>query len=324
MKRNFKTNIGLIILLAVILTGAWVSCKKTAVGYLSQQMRYSNPQIDIPQGQLFISSSLNFDGSTAPYNVKLLSITNMATGQPASKFLENDSLQVWTAAPNQGKDTSLSMILAKRKDTLLPIFSINPYNGQITVLPTSTKVDTGYYSIDISVSNIGGTRIFKNAASIHLTEGLPYAIKGSVWGRSTASSNESNAGYKPMRTEVVKLADSPNRLILKIVDKNGIPFDPKKGEITDRYSGGARLQDYGDLTYSSPLAVTDTAIVYPLPFVEFPLFSLSNGKNAYYRVPHKYIDIDRNIYPRLDLRIYQFGTFEIIMHLDNVVRINPG
>ena len=67
----------------VLLTG----CKKTPVGYISDNMYYSLNPFTVSQGITTVSNGLVADGSTAPISVKLLSVRDLATGKDASGYL---------------------------------------------------------------------------------------------------------------------------------------------------------------------------------------------------------------------------------------------
>ena len=80
------------------------------------------------------------------------------------------------------------------------------------------------------------------------------------------------------------------------MDKNGVPFNPKTGEFTKRPNSGLNpnppflqnLQDYAPDTY----VTTDTAISIKYPLVPFPIVTLGNGFNMYYRIPSQFVHID--------------------------------
>jgi hypothetical protein len=95
---------------------------------------------------------------------------------------------------------------------------------------------------------------------------------------------------------ITRFADTPNVFIYKLMDKNGVVFNPKAGEIAKRPNAGLNpnppflqnLQDYAPDTYSA----TDTAMVLKYPLVPFPIASLGNGYNMYYCIPSQYVKID--------------------------------
>ena len=138
--------------------------------------------------------------------------------------------------------------------------------------PIETAPESGAYSIG---------RLKANTAS------------GASNGGISSFNNQSN----PFVVETItRYADSPNVLVIKVVDKNGVVFNPKKNEIMKRPNSGLNpnppylqnLQDYAPDTFEA----TDTALTLKYPLVPFPIVSLGNGLNMYYRIPAAFVTID--------------------------------
>ncbi|MEX6686573.1 hypothetical protein QTN47_03655 [Danxiaibacter flavus] len=96
--------------------------------------------------------------------------------------------------------------------------------------------------------------------------------------------------------KITRFADTPNVVIVRITDKNGQVFNPAKGEVAKRPNSGLNptppflqnLQDYAPDIYKA----LDTAMFLKFPLVPFPIASLGNGYNVYYRIPTKFVHID--------------------------------
>ena len=95
---------------------------------------------------------------------------------------------------------------------------------------------------------------------------------------------------------VTRVGDSPNVISIKVTDRNGVPFNPRLGEIAKRPNSGVNpnppflqnLQDYAPDTF----VATDTALTLKYPLVPFPISSLGNGFNQYYRIPTAFVTMD--------------------------------
>ena len=98
---------------------------------------------------------------------------------------------------------------------------------------------------------------------------------------------------------ITRFADTPNILLLKFTDRNGIPFNPKSGEIIKRPATGLNpnppylqnLQDYAPDTYLA----TDTTISIKYPLAPFPIASLGNGYNMYYNIKTYAVQTDSTL-----------------------------
>jgi hypothetical protein len=96
---------------------------------------------------------------------------------------------------------------------------------------------------------------------------------------------------------ITRVSDTPNLFVLKILDKNGVIFNAANGEIMKRPNSGLNpnppylqnLQDYAPDTFTEP---ETGSLNLEYPIVPFPIGSLGNGYNMYYRIPTQYVVID--------------------------------
>jgi len=122
-----------------------------------------------------------------------------------------------------------------------------------------------------------------------------------------------------------------NKVVVKIVDKNGVPFNPKKGEIARRPNSGTAggyLQTMQDYSISTTLFDDRMEFVYGV--LPFPLVSLGNGFNYYYRIPAPYVNFDDslglpyNTYScnaRFSFQAFVPGTYQVDVIVPQVTRV---
>lgn len=292
-----------------------IGCTKIQNGYISPTMEYSTKLFVAPQGQIAQSNSLVGDGSSLPLSIKWTHIYD-STGKIVDDiFLKKYPVGIWTASYDPKTDTSYASIMAKRATEELPPFTVNATSGVISTNSATLYVPLGTYSLDLEVSNSEGTVALKNAIQIEIASALPVqtADDGGVGAFSLSRLNANTSGgatthdgvtsvffngnYNPFVVySVTRLADTPNVLTVKVVDRNGVVFNPKAGEIMKRPNSGLNpvppflqnLQDYAPDTFTA----SDTAMSLKYPLTPFPIASLGNGYNMYYILPTKYVHMD--------------------------------
>ncbi len=286
------------------------NCTKIANGFISPTMQYSNKLFLVPQGQIASSNSLVSDGSTIPLNVQWVHIYD-STGKIADDiFQKTYPVGVWSTAYNPLTDTTYASIIAKRTMQDLPPIQLNATSGVLTSNSATLNIPAGNYSLDIQVTNTAGTQLIKNAITIDIESTPPLftdqdpSIGAFSFGRLIANTPTSatNGGYfnganNPYVIQTItRFADTPNIIIVKMTDRNGVVFNPAAGEIQKRPNSGLdpvppflqNLQDYAPDTYKA----LDTAMYLKYPVVPFPIASLGNGFNMYYRIPTQFIHLD--------------------------------
>jgi hypothetical protein len=287
---------------------------KPKEGFLSDNLYYLPNPFVAPKGTVSQSKPLQTDGSTDPISVKLLSIRNKATGKEATELLKEKEIQVFTGTVEY-TDNSVELLNKKLSKKMVRPLNIAPIGGRIEISQASEYIDTGTYVIDIEVSNVRGKKILNNIEEIRIVEKKHYdlissAATNSVPGNETVFTNV--PGGFPVT--VTHIPNGPDKIILKIVDKNGTPFNPKAGQIIPR---GDRPQ-FADLDPYFVEEKTDTALVFQYPAVPFPLFtnagkygSSYNNYLNYYRVPSTANSADLNYNPTVAFRVYSKGTWII-------------
>ena len=312
--KKFRKIITGAILLLIACPGFFISCTKYGNGFLSPSIQYAVNEFSITRGRIAKSYSLITDGSSVPMHVKWVHIYD-ATGKIVdSLFSKKYPVAIWTAAYDPLTDKDYASIIAKRSVAELTPIVVNESNGTIEANSGTIYLPIGSYTMDLEVSNAAGTQVLKNIMKINIIDGKPIEltpeigsfslsllIAGTGSGAGTAGGSNGgtlfNGNNNPfVEYTITRFADTPNVFIYKVMDRNGVVFNPKNGEIAKRPNSGLNpvppflqnLQDYAPDTYLA----TDTAMTLKYPLVPFPIASLGNGFNMYYRIPSQFVTID--------------------------------
>jgi hypothetical protein len=302
-------------LLLITCSGVFISCTKYGNGFLSPTVQYAVNQFTITKGRIATSYSLITDGSSVPMHVRWTHINDATTGKIMdSLFAKKYLVPVWTAAYNPITDTNYAKIVAKRGVAELTPIVVNESNGTIEANSGTIYLPTGTYTMDLEVTNSAGTQVLKNIMQINLVDGksieldpetgafsLSLLVANTASGAGAAGGNNNGTLFNGVNNPFVsytitRFADTPNIFIYKVMDRNGVVFNPKNGEIAKRPNSGLNptppflqnLQDYAPDTFLAG----DTAMSLKYPLVPFPIASLGNGYNMYYRIPSQFVAID--------------------------------
>lgn len=270
-----------------------LACQKVMKGYLSDDIYYLSNPMTVPQGVVTVSESLVANGSTAPLSVSLLGITNMQTGKRVdSLFLSPKALQVYKSAVTYA-DSTLAALRSKIGDSLVAPFGVSPIGGRMQFTGTTLYIPQGSYSMDLSVSNIRGARVFKNICEIDIVPTRFFIQTGAAYGYLLDTITQGRSNISPV-LDATRNESGDAKIIIKWEDADGNVFNPKAGEVTSR-NGLPSFQSW-DPYYKVEL--TDTAFVYQYPdkVPVFPVFNpaLVNGTTytdywCYYKMPAKYV-----------------------------------
>jgi hypothetical protein len=196
--------------------------------------------------------------------------------------------------------------MAKRGVAEVEPINILEANGSVIATPATIYIPGGKYDVDIEVSNKAGSRVFKKMISLNIVNGKTvestpetgaYSLGTLQANTPTGGPLHFNGNNNPFVIETItRFADTPNVMIVRVQDKDGAYFNPKNNEIMKRPNSGLNpnppflqnLQDYAPDTFTA----TDTALVLRYPLVPFPIASLGNGYNMYYRLPTQFVTID--------------------------------
>lgn len=323
-------NILCFIVLGLILS----SCSKITEGFLSDTIRYRDSVIYCKRGMtLTLSDRINADGSTPPFEFKMLNLRNKVTGQPApEEFMKEYEIEVFKEGMtfNAATDTTVALLKAKRELKKVKPMEFNAISGQISFNRASANLPLGVYTFDLEAKNRWGTKIYKSFAEIHVIEPflndvfeLTYA---SLTG-SNASETFTPAYNSNIKVTCKKISDEGARIVLKIVDKNGHAWDPSAGQVIKR---GDRPTFESHVRFN-PIEKTSTGMICDYEVAPFPLTRFNDGKtdwvyNIYYRIPMRFAAMDghpnHNINPVFGFRVLMEGTFEVEVKLMNVAAVN--
>ena len=206
-----------------------------------------------------------------------------------------------------------------------PCFDFNIHTGAFTFYNTTDSVPDGTYTYDVKATNESGSKIYKNIATFTLYDGLPYENDGAAC--SWFQDNTTNNGTISTPTMTIqRQSTNGDRVILKLVDENGTPFNPANNEYIPR---GDR-SSFETFARFHPLIVTDTALICDFELTPFPIVQAAQGYTIYYRIPSNIALIDPGyaptadrIYstnPRFTFRLWQDGTYLVTIQIPNVTR----
>ncbi|MCC6288918.1 MAG: hypothetical protein IT249_13630 [Chitinophagaceae bacterium] len=303
MKTIYK-YLSVAICISTVLT--WYGCTKVESGFLSPYIQYAVNEFSIIRGRTSKSYSLITDGSSIPMKVRWVHIYDESGKTVDSLFSKTYPVTIWTAGYNAKTDITYAAITAKQKVTELPPITVNESNGTIEANAGTLNLPLGKYSMDVEVTNEAGTQILPKLMTIYIVEGKSIEISPETGAFSCSmlmAGTASGAGVlfngpnNPfVEYSITRYADTPNIFTVRVADRNNVAFDPSKGEIAKRPNSGINpnppflqnLQDYAPDTFIA----TDSVMSLKFPLVPFPIQSLGNGYNMYYRIPTAYVQID--------------------------------
>jgi hypothetical protein len=322
--RNILLSIFSVILIA--------ACEKVEPGFLSEQMRYKDNVIYCKRGlALQQSDRINTDESTPPVTFKMMNLRDKSSGKPAPQaFFEDYDVLVFKEGEsfNVETDTSVEQLNKKREVQKLKPMYFNENSGQFVFNKASVNLPLGEYVFDIAAQNVNGARTFTGFGQITVAD--PdlddiFTIEDNV-----SNAFDVNNVVTPMRNPkmtLTKISDEGARVILKLVDKNGNPFNPKAGEIIKR---GDRpvFENYARF---HPVITTDTAMIIDFELAPFPLTKHNDGATdwghlMYYRIPSKFVKVDNmtpnaySVNPRFAFVVKLEGTYIVEIRFTDAVR----
>ncbi|KAA9037763.1 hypothetical protein FW778_16880 [Ginsengibacter hankyongi] len=304
MKKN-KIIPFIIVFSAIAFIELFGGCTKIQHGYLSPFIAYQATEFTVVAGRTTFSTTLNLDGSTTPIHAKWLHFYDSTGKNVDAIFSKKNLVDIWTAAFDPKSDLSFDQISAKlQKDTLEPL-SVSEESGVITSNAGSLNLPLGTYTMDLQVSNPEGTEVLKNILKINIVHGNPMETDPQVgtFAVGWALANQAQVNYfyngpniPYLKYTINRISDQPNLLIVKVMDKNGVPFNPKSGEIKGRPNTGLNpnppylqnLEAYAPDTYET----TDTSMSVKFPLAPFPTASLGNGYHMYYNISASAVIVD--------------------------------
>lgn len=320
-----------ILVIAAILFTGFAGCKKSEIGFLSENVFYRSNPIVAEQGAVTYSSPLEVDGSTAPIKVKLVDVRDKATGKSViDSFLKEREITTFLGEITSS-DTSLEMINKKLTKKMVKPFNVAEIGGRLEFSAATKHLAAGTYEIDIEINNVKGSRVLKNVCDIVLK---PLTDPYTVYYRRIQTSEPGldnpqtfitdNAGGFPI--DINYISSSENKIILKWVDKNGNPFNPK----TDIRRNSETFPVFSDWDPFFPQITTDSTMEFQFPStgLSFPVFKVlpivggapaawDNGI-CYYRILAGSNDINKTLRLTHAIRYNADGIYNVTFHLNLV------
>ncbi len=312
MHRRSAQFASIIALLIISCCFTYTGCTKYAKGFLSPYIDYAVNQLIITRGRNNTSYTLNTDGSTTPMTVSWTHIYDSAGNIVDTLFARKYATTIWTGSYDPTVDTTLTSITAIQGTDSLPAVYLNPSNGEIITYASTINIPLGTYTMDIKITNPGGTETLSKLMSLTFVDGAyietspqqgNFENNTVVAGTATTGPNFFNGPNDPFDSVIItQTAASPNQLVVVVTDKFGTPFSPASGELVKRPNAGLdpnppflpNLQDYSFGTYQP----SDTGFSLQFPIVPFPTAgqitasAQGDGNNMYYRIPTQYVVID--------------------------------
>lgn len=323
-----------LLFLAAVLLGSGMSCSEIEEGFLSDGIRYKDNVISCKRGvTLSMSDRIDVDGSTPPYEFRMLNLREKTTGEPApAEFFTEYEILVFKEGMvfNAETDTTLDLLNQKRELVKRTPMIFNGVSGQLIFNKASVNLPLGEYAFDIEMTNVHGTKLFEDLAQVNVMDPTIEDMFEVTYQAATGSdSSETFTAINAPRLSCTKISNEGARVILKITDKNGIPWNPAEGEVIKR---GDRPMFETHARFN-PVIETDTALICDFEVAPFPLTAYidQNGTDwsylIYYRIPKAYAQIDglpnNNVNPVFGFRLFMEGTYVVEVRLTDVVRIAP-
>ncbi len=312
---------------------ALAACSKIENGFQSDNIRYKSNIIQAKRGMsLTMSDRINADGSTPPYKFELLNLRDAETGAAAPKeFFTDYEMLVFKQGMvfNAETDTTVELLNQKRENVKKPPMEFNEISGQLIFNRASANLPLGRYAFDVNFTNQRGTKLFENLATIEIVDpSIEDMFEVTYQAATGSSASEVFTTTTAPKVTSKKVSNEGARVILKIVDKTGKPFNPKAGEIVKR---GDRPMFESHVKFN-PVITTDTALICDFEVAPFPLTKLidKNGTDwsylNYYRIPMKFASIDglpnNNVNPVFGFRVLMEGTYIVEVKLPSVTRVS--
>lgn len=309
----------------LLLPGCYKAIDKK--GFLSNDLYLKGADtIMIPLGGKGSTDIAWLDGSSMPAHFSIENVRD-ENGNRSEQFFTKYNYSTWIKPYNNKTDTTLDLIKAKISDRELPCFDINPVNGMLQYLETTSNLKNpgDIFHVDVKVSNSKGEKIYKDYAILKLTSDK----KPFTFYRSTVAIILVNGGgqttftlydYIPEEAldrhqniydrngkellDIYKLSDEPStgiKVLIQYKDSNGKIFDSK--DYATYASGTESYFDYAVNRVNTPEGAMIEFPMTPWPANPGLLSYLKGGTMDFTTLDtaklHKELYID-NKYPYLN------------------------
>lgn len=299
-----KKNVKIICIVSVALALTYACTKKPQEGFLGNTFFYlSNPFTGI-KGRVTTSAPIQADGSTNPLTVKLLSIRNLA-GKEADELKKTYEIPIYKGEVTP-QDSTPQLLALKLGTAMYKPFNVNALGGRLELTPATALLDTGTYVFDVEVSNIRGSKTINNVARVRITPSVPSQLIRQ-FANTSMPNQELTFTNQGTFTTTLERREGPNQIIIRFLDRNGVAFNPRAGEVLPRIGTAAAPRFvFRQFAPYFPEVVNDTAFVYQYPekTPTFPLYMLNNAYLSSYRIPAAFNTLGQNINPEFAFRLF--------------------
>jgi hypothetical protein len=110
------------------------------------------------------------DGSSQPCQFSIENIRDKA-GIRSEQFFKEYNYRTWIKPYNFMTDKTQEAVLAKLADRVVPCFMINPVNGQLQYIETTSNLTKpgDVYNVDVRVTNSKGSKVYPDYAILKLS-----------------------------------------------------------------------------------------------------------------------------------------------------------
>jgi hypothetical protein len=295
-----------IIIYSIVLLGL-SGCYKVSLekGFLSDDLYLKGADtILVPLGGKGSTDVAWVDGSSLPC---VFSIDNIRdkSGARSEQFFTKYLYSTWIKPYNNKTDTTVALIKAKISEKEMPCISINPINGMLQFLETTSYLKTAgdIFSVDVKVKNSKGEKVYKDYAILKLvTAKKPFVF----YQAATAILLVNNAGQTTFTlydnitedafdrhqniydrngkelVEIYKLSNLPAtgiKVLIQYKDSEGRVFAAK--DYATYSSGTESYLDYAVNRTNTPEGVMVEFPVIPFPAKQDLLSYLKGGTMAF-------------------------------------------
>lgn len=279
------------------------SCSKVTdePGFLSPDIYLKGVDtLQLPLGSKGSTDVAWLDGSSMPVEFSIEDVRDQS-GQTSEQFFENYLYRTWVKPYDNTTDTTLALINEKIREVEMPAFSINPVNGMLQYLETTSnfKEPGDVFNVDVKVKNSSGERVYEDYVTLKLSEkSKPFEFFRSTVaiillndaGESTFTlydyisesdfdrhENIYNRNGKEL-LDVYKKSDEPAagvKVLIQYQDSEGKVFDSKE---YDTYSAGTESYlDYAVNRQNTPEGALIEFPITPWPVKKDLLSYLKGG-----------------------------------------------
>lgn len=307
----------------------WTGCKKITVGFLSDDVYYVGSPFQVEKGKNgFLTSELKGDGSTVPLKIKLLKIKRKGTEDNADELFQEQNVYVYKTAFDPEVQTTLELLNSIRELKSKPLFEFLP-SGQFLFTSGTSVIPTGsQYTFDLQLSNESGTKTYVNIGELDFVEAQSFTIN-----RNTATYLLDNGAtfesLPPVEIKITKTSNTGTNLSVKFLDEDGVPFNPKAGELIVR-GDRPTLDTYAKF---NPVIKSATDMSFNFEIIPFPYKALPGygSFDIFYRIPSDFVKVTNpkasyapnakfNINPAIGFQIKQEGTYLVEVKIIGVKR----